>query len=280
MLKEYAVEPAAMGSSWEAFRYLIGLLTFEQGRRISRFPKTWEREVIAIAKAAGVTPVRLQSIVERLKTAGTNGSIIDLNRTYDTTFGDWLANALAEHGRLPFHAIIAATNPANDNSIVVVDDASDDHRLLQSAHAWEVPRTGAAIAAAVVPLMRTAREILIIDPFLDWRDVAPASGYRETLSAVLQSLHGFGSRNVSVQLHFRTHDTRPPANLVVANARRLLNGLLPQTFSFELYEWAERANGEDFHDRHIVCDCGGLSIGSGFAAVGAQQHAEVTLKPF
>ena len=280
MLKEYAVEPAAIGSSWEAFRYLVGLLTFEQGRRISRFPKTWEREVIAIAKAAGVAPVKLLSIVERLKSAGTSGSIVDLNRRYDPALGDWLTNALAEHRRAPFHAIIALANVANDNSIIVVDDASDDHQLLRSAHAWEVPRTGAAIAAAVVPLLQTAREILIIDPFLDWRDVPPASRYRETLRAILQALHGFGARNVAVQLHFRTHDARPPANLVVANARRLLNGLLPQTFSLELYEWAERANGEDFHDRHIICDCGGLTIGAGFEAVGGHQNAEVSLKPF
>jgi hypothetical protein len=128
--------------------------------------------------------------------------------------------------------------------------------------------------------LQTAREILIIDPFLDWRDVPPASRYRETLSAIVQSLHGLGARNVTVQLHFRTHDARPPVNLVVANARRFLNGLLPQTFSLELYEWAERANGEDFHDRHIICDCGGLSIGAGFEAVGGHQHAEVSLKPF
>lgn len=280
MLKEYAVEPAAMGSSWETFRYLIGLLTFEQGRRISKFPRTWEREVITTARAANITPIRLQSIVERLRSAGTKGSIVDFNRRYDSSLGNWLTNALTEHRRLAFHAIIATGNPANENAVVVIDDATDEHRLIQSAHTWEVQRTGAAIAAAVVPLMRSAREILIVDPYLDWRDVVTATGYRSTLGEILRALHAWGRRNVTVQLHFRTHDSRPPSNVIIKDARKLLRGLLPQTFSFELHEWQERDDGEDFHDRHVLCDCGGLSIGAGFEAVGGHQHAEVSLKPF
>lgn len=280
MLKEYAVAPAAMGSSWETFRYLIELLTFERGRLISRYPKSWEIEVLAAAKASGIAPVKYHSIVERLKTAARQGAIVDFNRKYNATIGNWLVNAVAEHKRGAFHAIIASANAASHSAVVVLDDVSDEHQLIRSAHSWEVARTGAAISGAVTPLMRGAREILIVDPFLDWRDVVTASGYRETLGEILRALHAFGRRNVTIQLHFRTHGSRPPAGVIVQNAKKLLGGLLPQTFSLELHEWQERQNGEDFHDRHILCDCGGLSIGPGFEAVAVHEHAIVTLQPF
>jgi hypothetical protein len=280
MLKEYAVEPAAMGSSWETFRYLNELLTFERGRLISRFPNNWEGEVLAAAKASGIPTVKYHSIVERLKTAGRQGTMVGFDRKYDSTLGNWLVNAVADHKRKPFHAIIALTNAANDNDVIILDDVDNEHVLVHSTHSWEIPRTGPEISRTVAPLIRSARCILIVDPFLDWRSVVTANGYRETLGEIMRALHADGRRDVVVQLHFRTHDSRPPANLIMQNAKKLLGGLLPETFSFELYEWRERENGEDFHDRHILCDHGGLSIGAGFEAVGAHQRAEVTIKPY
>lgn len=279
MLKEYAVEPAAMGSSWETFKYLIGLLTFEQGRRISRFPSDWEKRVLAEAETSGIGPVKVASVVERLKRARERGSIVDFHRGYDPKLG-WIANALAQHQLRPFHAIIAEANPGNDSVVVCRSDVDDVHALFLSTHSWEIPRTGKAIAAAVAPLACTAKEILIVDPFMDWRDVPRGKGYRDFLSEMFTCLTAQGHTGCAVQLHFKRLDERPPQTLVLRNARRLLNGLLPVGFRFELYEWEERDNGEDFHDRHILCDCGGLSIGAGFSAVGAHQHAEVILKPY
>ena len=45
MLFEYAVEPQAIGSSWQNFLYLIEKFGFDRGRLISRFPKDWFKEV-------------------------------------------------------------------------------------------------------------------------------------------------------------------------------------------------------------------------------------------
>ena len=41
MLFEYAVEPQAIGSNWQNFRYLIEKFGFDRGRLISQFPKAW-----------------------------------------------------------------------------------------------------------------------------------------------------------------------------------------------------------------------------------------------
>jgi hypothetical protein len=46
MLYEYAVEPRAIGSNWETFRYVIEKFGFDKGRLISDFPHSkWCDEV-------------------------------------------------------------------------------------------------------------------------------------------------------------------------------------------------------------------------------------------
>ena len=58
---EYAVEPAAIGSSWETFRYVIEKFGLDKGRLISRLPKKWEKRVIQAAKEGGLSEVKLAS---------------------------------------------------------------------------------------------------------------------------------------------------------------------------------------------------------------------------
>jgi len=279
MLKEYAVEPAAMGSSWENFRYLIELLTFERGRRISRFPKRWERQVIDAAAASGFGEVKLASVVDRLQSAKSHGSLVPSGRSFDPAL-EWLQNALAQHAQKPFSGIIAQANPTNENAVLLAADVDDGHALIQSTHSLEVPRTGPDLANAIAPLVCSAKEILIIDPYIDWRNVGPAQGYRAFLTEILSRLTASGSVVRTIQMHYRTHNSRPPQEVPGTNAGQRLGGLLPQGYHLELFEWQQRQNGEDFHDRHIICDCGGLSIGAGFDAVGAHQNARITLEPF
>lgn len=107
MLFEYAVEPQAIGSSWQTFLYLIEKFGFDRGRLISRLPGKWEKKVIQAAKEAGVPDIRMASIIERLRNAKL--AVVDLNRPYDSE-KSWIENALTEHGRAPFHAIIARQN--------------------------------------------------------------------------------------------------------------------------------------------------------------------------
>ena len=51
MLYEYAVEPRAIGSSWQTFRYVIEKFGFDRGRLISQFPNTWFRLVYDATEA-------------------------------------------------------------------------------------------------------------------------------------------------------------------------------------------------------------------------------------
>ena len=120
-----------------------------------------------------------------------------------------------------------------------------------------------------------AKEIDIVDPFFDLR---PLNGdYVGPLSALLAKLAAAGCEGKTFRIHYRTHDSRPPDHIVQQDAPRLTDGLIPDGFTLELNEWEQLPNGEDFHDRFVLSDCGGLLIGAGLSAAGPQENATLTL---
>ncbi|MEM7669857.1 MAG: hypothetical protein AAF317_12060, partial [Pseudomonadota bacterium] len=164
MLQEYAVEPAAIGSDWQTFRYLIEKFGFDKGRLISQFPKHWFREVYEAA--SGLSDLQKKRVEEALNEAKKN-KVVRTARPYNPDLGGWLDNALAEHGREPFHAIIAAANPGGNACVVCSDEADDGHALMACARERAVPRDVEPLAAALKGMLRFGAQVVFVDPFFD-----------------------------------------------------------------------------------------------------------------
>jgi hypothetical protein len=185
MLFEYAVEPQAIGSSWQNFRYLIEKFGFDRGRLISRFPGKWEREVYAAAAQMKPTErARLEIALNQAKLS----KFLRSGRPYDPAIGNWFQNAVTQHAVSPFHAIIAEQNPAAHPQVVTVDEVNEGHPLMVSAHTWEVERVGTALASAFCPLLKSAKSVLFVDRFFDISDAR----YQETLKACLDVIQTSG----------------------------------------------------------------------------------------
>jgi hypothetical protein len=270
MLFEYAVEPKAIGSDWQTFRYLIEKFGFDRGRLISQFPKAWLREVYEAS--AAMKPVERKRLEESLSRA-KQSKIIQSGRPYNPTLGGWLQNAIAQHAVAPFHAIIANDNPTANADVILVEEVDEAHPLMVSAQSWEVDRVGVTLANAMAPLLKSARTILFVDRYFDIRD----DRYKETLKSALDLVGASGSAAVRWEIHFCDHDTRPPAEMIERDARRWLRGVLPAGMSIVLFCWKERAGGADFHARYLLTDRGGMNVEAGFSAEGVRQKVQLAL---
>lgn len=272
MLSEYAVEPAAIGTDWNTFRYLIEKFGVDKGRLISRFPNKWERKVIQAAKDAGVSEVKLASVVERLHHA--KHKVVDFNRTYDHE-KSWVDNVIREHGHRPFRAVVCGEGAVTCAETLAPDDCFDENAFFHAPISRDIARTSDDIADALLLIALVASEIDIVDPYFDLR---PARGnYTGPLTSLLGKLAVAAPTPKVIKVHFRSHDSRPPPNILAQNAPALTNGILPQGYSLELYEWAEVPGGEDLHDRFFLTDVGGLMVGAGLAAAGPRETATFTL---
>ncbi|MGX9941911.1 hypothetical protein ACTG4Q_05455 [Bradyrhizobium denitrificans] len=270
MLYEYAVEPAAIGSSWQNFRYLFEKFGFDRGRLISRFPGKWEREVYAAAYA--MKPLERARLEVALR-EGKQTKFIRSGRPYDPALGTWFQNAVAQQAVAPFHAIISEHNPAAVSGVITVDEVDEHHPLMVSSHTWEVERVGTTLAAAMRPLLTSAKTILFVDRFFDLSK-AP---YQETLRACLDVISTAGGSAVRCEIHFCDHDKRPPPEIIAREAHRWIDGMLPAGMSLLLFGWKERPGGEDFHARNLLTDIGGISVEAGFSAEGAHQKVQLGL---
>ena len=268
MLFEYAVEPRAVGSGWQICRYLMEKFGFDRGRLISQFPKSWFRMVYeASAHLQPVERKRVEEILNRSKP-----SVVRFGRRYDANL-DWLGNAVDQQDRHPFRAIIAEENPQGLPFIVRAEDVDEAHPLIVSPRNWEVPRVGASLAHAMGPLLRTAQTVRFVDKYFKFDDPR----YKDTLRELLSIISGCGRSDIRCEIHFADHATCPPIREIEIRVGQWLRGVIPAGMSVVLFDWKERSGGQDFHDRFLLTDKGGMTIGAGFAADGPHQNAQIGL---
>lgn len=272
MLFEYAVEPQAISSSWQNFRYLIEKFGFDRGRLISQYPKAWFREVYDAS--AAMKPVERKRLEESLNRA-KKSKVVRSGRSYDQALGGWLPNAFAQQNAAPFHAIIAEQNPLDHPQVLTVDDVDDDHPLMVAPHTWDVDRVGVAIAGAMRSLLTSATTVLFVDRFFD----ISKARYQETLKACLEVIHASGGVGVRCEIHFCDHDKRPPPEFIESEAHKWILGVLPVGMSIALFGWREREGGADFHARYLLTDIGGINVEAGFSSEGAHQKVQLGLLP-
>jgi len=268
VLLEYALEPSAVGSDWRRCKYLLEKFGFDRGRLIATFPKSWLRAVHeASAGLSELDRKRVETLLARAKDA-----LVRSGRNYDPDL-NWLANAVAQQAVAPFHAIIAEQNPDRRADVLVADDVDEEAPLFQSPHGWQVQRTGAALAAAMGPLLRYSKEIWFVDPFFSVLE----RPYIETLRACLATAAASGNVGAGFQIHYREHDRRPSIEDLERRIPKALNGAIPAGMTISLYGWVERDGGEDMHARYLLTDRGGLSVEAGFSAEGTHQNVDVHL---
>jgi hypothetical protein len=252
MLTEFALEPGLL-HNWDRFQRFIGLFGITQGRLISRFPRKWQQPVLDSVTCGPVAKAKIEEALRRR----LDDRLLPRYHEWreDLT---WMDNAVAEHGKRPFHAILAAANPGGHD--FVVDAADLDVTALppklQAGPSRLVVRSAAEMTAAVRMLFQFSKKIVLMD-----RNFAPdKSRFRDPLAEMLMAcLDRFGKpRPVEVELHFghRVLDDAPDFKVACA---AWLQEVIPIGLRLIVVRWSH----EDLHNRYILTDRGGIQIGEG-----------------
>ncbi len=269
---EYAVEPEAIGSDWQTFRYVIEKFGFDKGRIISQFPKHWFREVY---RAAEGLPTLQKKRIEVALNQSKKNKIVRSGRPFDPRLGGWLDNALAEHARIPFHAVIATENRETDDFVVPIDEIDELHSLIAVSHDCAVERCAATLAASMKVMLELSSKILFVDPFFD----PFKKNYIETLRACLEIV-STSHQQSECEVHYRYHRDKPSNDELEREARELFCGVIPDGLSLVFFCWKEREKGADFHARYLLTEKGGIAVDAGFSAEGKHQTTDMHLMSY
>ncbi|MDD9997294.1 MAG: hypothetical protein OXQ89_06070 [Rhodospirillaceae bacterium] len=274
MHHEYAVEPAAIGSSWETFRYIFEKFGFQNGRLISRFPNSWPLMVLEAASEAGIGDLDRKKIEEKLR-QGRRTALIRMGRHYDPALGGWVENAAASHASRPFRGVIAQQGVQLEDALISSADLEDDHPQMLAPRNQDIPRTIADIARACSLLLHAARVIDFVDPYFNF--VTIGQDYRGPLERMMRTLHAAGKANVRIRIHYSARHAHASQADILDDPGRWVNLSIPEGYELHLYAWQQREGGERLHDRFLLCDCGGMQAGIGFAASQAGEYVKFSL---
>lgn len=273
MLYEYAVDPTVTGREIAELQHLFALFGLDRGRYMSLIDKeSWFSEAYKASAGKGdVARKRIEVLLRRVMASKAYAS----GRVPDSSL-DWIGNTRASHAARPFQAIVSDKTDPTVPAIIEVADVDELHPLFRCEQTRRVERTENALASALLPMALIGKRLALIDPFLDLRNIR-GQDFRSVIARLLSDLAASGRANVELELHWRSHDSRPPEALVKQNARTWCAGMIPRGYRLVFYEWIERPRGEDFHDRFFLTEAGGIAAGAGFEVIGAHEKVQLSL---
>jgi hypothetical protein len=254
MIFEYAIEPEVVATWGDRFNHRFFIREFGpgQGRLVSRYPKKWARKVWeSFRGGSDLERKRLEELLVRVQET--------MVKRKDFVWKDgetWLGNALLEHARHPFRAVLAMNNPANRPEILVEDGlAVSPCQHWDTPHGVTVNRKAPDISDAVKRMLNCCRWVKFIDPYL----VQGKRGHKESLLAFFKILGA--ERPVGPPEAIEMHASGEGAT--TDYLEDFYQKITPVGLEVTLYRWQERANGQKLHNRYILTDLGGVSFQHG-----------------
>ena len=271
---EYAVEPKALVSNWQNFRYTIEKFGYDRGRLISRVPEGWLR-LVYDSVPRNFSDMKKKRLEVALQDAKVK-KVANFSRQFDSNLETWIENAISSHRKRPFRAIIAHEYEGDDNSVLSVNDIDEQHPLMVVNQGQIISRDVDSLASAMTPMLRTCSNIIIVDPFFD----ALNTGYQNMIYKLLSIVRDLNPKNAICEIHYRGNNRNPPINnsYWVQDAQFIFDKIVPNGIGLNIYCWKEKENGEDFHARYLLTEKGGISVDAGFGPpVGENQTTDLHL---
>ena len=263
MIKEFALDPDAITSSYREFCYFTEKFGVSQGRVISAFPKKWRKLVCDSALREHKGKVEFSKIVERLNKFGSD-IVFDTGRPSGEGSQTWIDRALVEHARKPFAAIISAT-AVDHPDVLLKDEIDEENPRFKAARQCAIPRTAQALIGCAEFLIRHAKIIKLVDPHFD----PTKPRYQRPLEQICSLLPG---SKAIVEIH-RSDEI---ANDELIRRFQQSVSMLPAGVKMQLHIY-EKAQ---MHNRFIITESGGLIYGVGLSDNedgGGAPDEEVTL---
>lgn len=254
MIFEYALEPQLL-SSWSSFQRLVSLFGISKGRLISRYPKRWTRLVYDSVPSGTTEKAKIEIALKRIE----RELLLPRSHQWNDT-NNWLSNAIEEHARIPFQAILASSNGGGPHSMVVdaTDlDCTDLPLLLKAGPRRIVTRDASEIGKALRPLLLLAKRILIVEPNFTIK----SPRFRNPLAAIILAALDLQSKvrtDCDVELHLGMDKLDEYADKAAA-LNSFLAPHIPENMFLSVVGW----NKDDLHNRYVITDSCGIMLGEG-----------------
>jgi hypothetical protein len=273
VIHAYALEPqlvATWGRGAE-YRFIYGNFGLGTPRALLELPKfnKWKRAVYDAASGLGLSELELKRIDELLALFGEHRSR-RADSVYDGVLS-WLENAEREYDRKPFKAILATANPRAHRGVLVGSQLDPGEARWACSTGATPARTPEALAAALSTMLVHCRVLHLVDPYFGPENAR----HRKVLVALMNVL----SDHQIVPEVVRVHCAVKPALAFFDAEAKKMASWLPATITVEFVRWQQKLGGDRLHNRYVLTDLGGVSLGIGLDAGGVGETDDLLLLP-
>jgi hypothetical protein len=250
MISEYALEPEMVATWGDQLHYLLFINTFgnNKGRLVSRYPKKWAKKVWGAFDGSSLME---RKRLEELLTLMQKNMVKRKEIIWDENI-TWLDNAIQEHTRYPFRAILARNNTENAPGILCEADLDDSSPGWYCPNGKSVRRNVPEMVESVKSMLLCCRWVKFVDPYIS----PNRSDYRPPLKAFLKILAGerpVGLPN-TIEIHTGLHGATE------AFLQEKYIQIIPAGLRVTLYQWVAIPNEQELHNRYILTDIGGVAF--------------------
>jgi hypothetical protein len=271
MIHEYALEPSLL-NNWERFRFFVGQFGVSQGRLISRYPKRWKRMVHEALE--GCTDIQKAKIVERMATIDN----LMLKRPQEwNAEADWLSNAEAEHGKRPFHAIVAANNPRSNAVVLQANDLDYQTPLWAVQRQRVVDRRASDMANAAASILALGPVLVFIDPYFDPYKPPATRALKMLLEKAFEQVAETTIERIEIHTRFDERKSPSREDFTTKFTSVIFSKVVPVGVKVCIKRWRDRVGGDGLHNRYILTERGGLSFGWGLDEGDPKQTDDISL---
>lgn len=270
MIREVAIEPDLIieWSKKEHKREFKPIrLRAEYGigspKRMSRYPKHWRRMIGE--KLTDVHDPLRQKRIEELAKAVIENSVKRFEYVWDTA-KNWYDNALEEHDRRHFEALLCRANFKGVEEVIAIQDFLDENEekleRLNIQPGVSPLRNPDELIEAIGPWLFHCNKVIIIDPYFDPNKRRSTKPLLKLIEDVLTNCK---STNYPFFEIVRKHDYKAPTLQNMKNGfSQNISPNLPDDFEIHFTVLEEKKRGEKLHNRYILSEIGGVKLEPGF----------------
>lgn len=273
MIYAFALEPRLV-ATWgrrEEFRFVHDKFGLGTPRALLELPSfsSWKRAVYHAAIELQLSQEDMKRIEELFRLLGEH----KCRRAAAIYNGllTWLDNAEREYDRKPFAAVLATENPRGHRGVLLAEQLDPAEARWACGTGIMPERTPEALAGALSAMLINSRVMHLVDPHFGPENVR----HRRVLEALMQILADHGLVPEVVRVHCSEKSTLA---FFESEAARLANHL-PAGLTVEFVRWRQRNGGERLHNRYVLTDLGGVTLGVGLDAGGQGETDDLLLLP-
>src|SRR5262249_53913086 len=155
--------------------------------------------------------------------------------------------------RKPFKAIVAAQNPRGHGAVIVGDGIDPADGRWVCPVGLTVERKAETIAAALSAMLVNCRQLHLIDPHFGPENAR----HRKILERLMGVLAANGVAPSTICVHCQYKSTLE----FFEDEAKAMAARLPPGLTVSFVRWNERGGGEKLHNRYVLTDLGGVSLG-------------------